>query len=888
MANIIVGANIQMNGTGQAVHQMQNLAHGINVEFNRVSQSIHNVNNTFNRFENNITRINNQTTQTFSNITQVVNNFRNNIQAAFSNMMMFNGARVIGSALRNIIDTIQQTERAIGSLQAITGSIDEATVKFQELNDVSRKIPQSFDEITQAALTLGKNGLDTTAGSIEALAKIARGTGVSMSSVANALTNASMGQLKSLKQLGIQATKEGDKIRLTFKGVTTEIENDTGKLQSYLNNLANTQFKDTLKPEMEGITGATKRVNEAWGDMWRQLGDSGVTKGAIAAIDGITTALDTLTKFLKSKTISDAINGIGDIFDGMVQGVKGLFTQMSDAFLEALNQMDTSSENSYKAQITTFGNWLSFVGLVIREFIGYVQMAVGAWQSFTSAIGSTMAEITHGTTKEILAASATKSKLLRISKENGDFDKAKKEMEEQRRGKVSDEDVYKWLKGGYGSFGSYKEKYQQIREEQLNSIKDTDKTFADKLTDGIEESNNRITKQLNEYRDKVAKGISGNKIKTIGDLTGSTPNAPTDLNSGRKTDGEKDGDKGHKSGAPKAITDTWTSYYQRFLDNQAKTLSKSEQIEYEYHKKLAELDKYYHENRNVSEQEYNNVKLAIEKQYQDAKKELNKSAYDFIQSLQNDEMIKIQDQYAQKLAKLEEFHNQQLISEEEYLSNLKTIQDEYYAKDSEYQTKKRRAKTDEMLKPYQQTAKVLGEVANGFSELTSSLDENSSAYKAAFALQKGFAVASATAQACVAWMNALSTQPFYPAGMAAYAQAIGMTTQILAQLSSITMHDKGGQIPAGALGIVGEYGPELIRGPASVTSRKDTEDLLSHNNSNVTVNLIEDSSRAGQVNQRNSETDKQMIIDVIVSNIRGGGDVANAMSGTYGLARQGY
>lgn len=65
MANIIVGANIQMNGTGQAVHQMQNLAHGINVEFNRVSQSIHNVNNTFNRFENNITRINNHTTQTF-------------------------------------------------------------------------------------------------------------------------------------------------------------------------------------------------------------------------------------------------------------------------------------------------------------------------------------------------------------------------------------------------------------------------------------------------------------------------------------------------------------------------------------------------------------------------------------------------------------------------------------------------------------------------------------------------------------------------------------------------------------------------------------------------------------------------------------------------------
>ena len=57
--------------------------------------------------------------------------------------------------------------------------------------------------------------------------------------------------------------------------------------------------------------------------------------------------------------------------------------------------------------------------------------------------------------------------------------------------------------------------------------------------------------------------------------------------------------------------------------------------------------------------------------------------------------------------------------------------------------------------------------------------------------------------------------------------------------------------------------------------------------SNVQVNLIEDASRAGQVNQR-TDDDTQTIIDVIVSNIRNGGAVANAMSGTYGLARQGY
>nr|MBD1228198.1 phage tail protein [Xenorhabdus griffiniae] len=45
------------------------------------------------------------------------------------------------------------------------------------------------------------------------------------------------------------------------------------------------------------------------------------------------------------------------------------------------------------------------------------------------------------------------------------------------------------------------------------------------------------------------------------------------------------------------------------------------------------------------------------------------------------------------------------------------------------------------------------------------------------------------------------------------------------QAKQITQHDKGGFIPAGKLGLVGEYGPEIINGPANVTSRKNTAKL---------------------------------------------------------------
>ncbi|HHR6120192.1 TPA: phage tail tape measure protein, partial [Providencia alcalifaciens] len=39
------------------------------------------------------------------------------------------------------------------------------------------------------------------------------------------------------------------------------------------------------------------------------------------------------------------------------------------------------------------------------------------------------------------------------------------------------------------------------------------------------------------------------------------------------------------------------------------------------------------------------------------------------------------------------------------------------------------------------------------------------------------------------------------------------------------LFDRGGYIPRGQFGIVGEYGPEIVNGPANVTSRKHTAAL---------------------------------------------------------------
>ena len=110
---------------------------------------------------------------------------------------------------------------------------------------------------------------------------------------------------------------------------------------------------------------------------------------------------------------------------------------------------------------------------------------------------------------------------------------------------------------------------------------------------------------------------------------------------------------------------------------------------------------------------------------------------------------------------------------------------------------------------YSQAGKAIsdyfGSVAQGF-------EKNSSIYKGLFALQKGFAVASSMVSMYQGAMNAMAAP--YPANLIAWAQVIGQGLQIIGQLKSVNYsgaYDKGGYIPSGAVGLVGEIGPELVQ-----------------------------------------------------------------------------
>lgn len=130
-----------------------------------------------------------------------------------------------------------------------------------------------------------------------------------------------------------------------------------------------------------------------------------------------------------------------------------------------------------------------------------------------------------------------------------------------------------------------------------------------------------------------------------------------------------------------------------------------------------------------------------------------------------------------------------------------------------------------------QVANMAGYMQSSLSTLTSALQQYSSEsnviYKALFAAQKAMAIPSMIVSTEEGATKALALGPTAGPIASAAIRTLGYASIATVAGQAIAgLFDQGGLIPAGKSGIVGEYGPEIVNGPAVVTSRRATMDKI--------------------------------------------------------------
>lgn len=248
--------------------------------------------------------------------------------------------------------------------------------------------------------------------------------------------------------------------------------------------------------------------------------------------------------------------------------------------------------------------------------------------------------------------------------------------------------------------------------------------------------------------------------------------------------------------------------------------------------------------------------------------------------------------------------NNEILDREALKAKLLSIDEKYESEKTNLQrvSKKQQDQITAQSAQYQagMAKMVLASLAGSMADLVGMYaktgEEATGAQKAAFAVQKALGVAQiilmtevAASQAMgdmtipftstkIALASMIRAQGYASAGFAA-ALAIG---EVSGNYSGA--YDKGGYIPTGKWGIVGEYGPEIVNGPAHVTGREETARKLGGGGDSVTIAPVINVQYTSEQGSETSEDDaramagtiKAVVIDTIRDQMRPNGLLAGA------------
>jgi len=293
---------------------------------------------------------------------------------------------VIGFA-QSVFKVTAEFEKMGSVLKNTLGSGAAANVALESIKEFAKTTPFSVQELTASFVKLANQGFTPNVNQMRKLGDLASSTGKSFDQLAEAIIDAQTGEFERLKEFGVRASKSGDQVTFSFKGVETQTKFTNEAIRDYLVSLG----------DYEGVAGASAAISETLGGKVNNLGD---------AWDGFLNQIGTmLGPILQSalELTSDFMAGINSIFKlgkdeskknadlevESYKGAKGRIAKMTDEQLQAElkgNNAKLKSLNSVAGEYDKTSKTISKYGMLIKvSTLGLLDLsAVQATRALTS------------------------------------------------------------------------------------------------------------------------------------------------------------------------------------------------------------------------------------------------------------------------------------------------------------------------------------------------------------------------------------------------------------------------------------------------------------------------------------------------------------------------
>ena len=330
---------------------------------------------------------------------------------------------------KNAYDTRKEFAKYEAVLRNTLQSQEKAAAAMKMLQKLAADTPGSLQEWTEAYIKLVNRGIKPTTDELTNIGDLAASQGKSVDQLIEAILDAMTGENERLKEFGIKASKNGDTVKYTFRGVTTEVQNSEEAIKSYLLSLGQIDgISGSMAIQMQELEGLESNFKDTLDNLWNKMGkrmEGFFKKGLMWASDFVS-------------DITKTIEPLSDTFEDQLEKVVDLERKlpgMASRYDELAGKVNRNAEEQKE------------LNALIEQISSIVPSAISEWDQYGNAISI-------NTRKVYDYLAAEKARLNFVHREEikslrAKKDEAKAEMEslilQNKRGKV-------WAGGsGYGN-----------------------------------------------------------------------------------------------------------------------------------------------------------------------------------------------------------------------------------------------------------------------------------------------------------------------------------------------------------------------------------------------------------------------------------------------------
>ena len=191
------------------------------------------------------------------------------------------GFDAIVFAAKDFTNTASDFEKYGATLETIEGSSTKAKESLKWIGEFAKQTPYELDQVTEAFVQMRAYGLNPTNGSLKSLGDAASAMSKPLIQSVEAMADAMTGENERLKEFGIKASIQGDKIAYNWtdssgKAKHIIIKNNSEIIQNTLQAIFNSKYQDAMKNQMSTYGGMVANLKDQWTQFKKDFMDAGL------------------------------------------------------------------------------------------------------------------------------------------------------------------------------------------------------------------------------------------------------------------------------------------------------------------------------------------------------------------------------------------------------------------------------------------------------------------------------------------------------------------------------------------------------------------------------------------------------------------------------------